>query len=234
MQLRCPHCDQQILAEDININAVLAKCRACHTVFSFHGDVPGEAAPEAVFRPRAPVPLPARLQVEELGSAFRARWRWFQWHMVFLVFFCVFWDGFLVVWYATGLATGAPIVFLVFPLLHVSVGVGLTYYVACGFLNTTTLEIAGGNLAIRHGPLPWRGNFKVPVQDVRQLYCQERAVHNKRSVHHVYDVHALLADGDDLTLVSALPDSQQALYLEQQIEARLRIKDEPVGGELPR
>lgn len=234
MKLHCPHCDREILAEDININAVLAKCRNCHTVFSFRCNLQGEAVEKVAFRPRGPVPLPANLQVEELGSSFRVRWRWFQWHLVFLVLFCVIWDGFLVVWYTIGFLTGAPILFLVFPLLHVAVGVGLTYFVVCGFLNSTTLEITGGNLAIRHGPLPWRGNLSRPVQDFRQFYCQERAIHSKNSLRHVYDVHALLVDGSDLRLVSALTDSQQALYLEQQIEDKLRIKDEPVGGELPR
>lgn len=238
MQLHCPQCDRAILAEDINIDALLAKCRDCHTIFSFRGNERrsnerGETMKNA-FRPRDPVPLPAKLRVEQLGSALRVTWSWFQWHFWFLVFFCVFWDGFLLVWYTVGIAAGAPILFLVFPLLHVAVGVGLTYFVLCGFVNSTTLEIAGGNLAIRHGPLPWPGNLSRPVQDFRQFYCHERTVHNKRSSREVYDVHALLMDGTDLKLISSLTDSQQALYLEQQIEDQLRIKDEPVGGELPR
>lgn len=234
MPLRCPHCNQPIRSEDVNIKDVLAKCRSCHTIFSFHRDVEGRAVSKAPFRPREPVPLPPKLHVEELGSEFRVRWRWFQWSLGCLVFFCVFWDGFLVVWYTAGIAGGAPLIFLLFPLLHVAVGVGLTYFVLCGFINSTTLQIVGGNLSIRHGPLPWRGNLSHPVQDFRQFYCQERLVQDKGSTRQTYDLHAVLTDGSDLKLVSDLTDSAQALYLEQQIEDRLRIKDEPVKGELPR
>ncbi|MFL5319632.1 MAG: hypothetical protein ACJ790_08230, partial [Myxococcaceae bacterium] len=49
-----------------------------------------------------------------------------------------------------------------------------------------------------------------------------------------YQVNAVLRGNKTVRIVGGLEDRQQALYLEQVIERRLRISDEAVPGELPR
>jgi hypothetical protein len=44
---------------------------------------------------------------------------------------------------------------------------------------------------------------------------------------------AVLQDGQEIDLVSGLDAPNIAWFLEQQLEAHLRIADEPVAGELP-
>ena len=35
MQLTCPDCQEPIRADDVNIDALVAKCAACNSVFRF-------------------------------------------------------------------------------------------------------------------------------------------------------------------------------------------------------
>ena len=101
------------------------------------------------------------------------RLSWFHPILIFMAFFCVFWDGFIIVWYTMALA--GPIkgnmmwLPLLFPLMHVAVGVGLTYYVIAGFLNSTRILIDHESVHIRHQPLPWRGNRDQPRSDIRSI-----------------------------------------------------------------
>jgi hypothetical protein len=54
------------------------------------------------------------------------------------------------------------------------------------------------------------------------------------STSWTYRVNAMLTDGRKIQLMSGLPESDQALYIEQIIEDHLRIADRPVGGEMRR
>lgn len=199
----------------------------------------GAPAANASSAPRAAVPMPPRFTVEQ-GASLKITWRWFGPQFLFLVFFCVFWDGFLVFWYAaafgmaaTGSASGsAPM--LLFPLLHVGVGIGLSYYTICGFVNSTVIEAGSGRLSVKHGPLPWRGNIDIDSSQFEQL-CSEEMVHRgKNGVTRTYDVSAVDRDGVWRKLVKGLPEPAQALFLEQALESHLSIVDRPAGGELPR
>ena len=235
MQLTCPECRQNIPAEDVDLSTALAKCRRCQTVFSFQSIVQKQQARAPQFQLREPIDVPAAFHVDDWPSEFKVRWRWFRGLYLVLGIFCGFWDGFLVIWYAGAILGGAPWMFLVVPLLHVAVGVGLTYVVLGGLLNSSTLRLAGGELSIEYGPVPWKGGRRLAAREIEQLYCQYRANPSKGSqTTNVYDVHAILSDTSDIVLVSGLTEPLQALYLEQQFEQRLGIVDRAVDGEMPR
>ena len=63
----------------------------------------------------------------------------------------------------------APWIMKVFPIAHVAVGVGLTYYTVAGFVNSTVLRVSEGQLAVRQGPFPWPGNRTLHTSDLDQL-----------------------------------------------------------------
>ena len=129
---------------------------------------------------------------------------------------------------------GPPLMALLFPLLHVSVGVGLTYYVIAGFLNRTEVRATRGELSVSHGPVPWPGNKSVAAHAVEQLYCQAKVRHTKNGTRTAYRVEMALRNGEKETLVKGLDDPDEALFLEQKIEERLRIEDRPMPGEIER
>lgn len=241
MQLFCKKCGKQVLAEDMDLGMALAKCRACSSVFSIldvlnEGTEPGGAAAKSE---RLPAPLPKGYKVDEFGRELAITYSWFSVGAFALLFFCIFWDGFLVVWYVAGFnglingQMGAmAITLLLFPILHVAVGIGLTYAVVCMFVNRTEIRVTGGELSIWHGPVPCPGNCKLPTSDIKQLFVTETEHRGKHGTRYSYDVNAMKQDNTKQKLIGNLQDIQQALYLEQKLEQHLEIVDQRVPGEV--
>ncbi|WP_020534570.1 hypothetical protein [Lewinella cohaerens] len=174
-----------------------------------------------------------RLEISRTNFELAISYRWRNPIAYFLIFFCLFWDGFLVMWYGIGLSTGGemPAMFFLFPLIHVAVGVGLTYYTICLFVNKTLIRADQRTLSVKHTPLPWpRGNKEIKVRDLQQLFVREKTG-NKGHKYHV--LSAQLMDGKSVTLlpnVSSTPE--ELLHLERSIEDYLGIPDQPVIGEI--
>lgn len=224
------------------MDRLFAKCAACNVVFGFEGELAGEGGAQGRGgarrrRERPQAAQPRGLAIEDWGGELRITRRWFSPKFLFLVFFCIFWDGFLVFWYSTAFGFGAGntpfgLVFIFFPLIHVAVGAGLTYYTICGFVNRTAIAVSSGSLAVRHGPLPWPGGRDLSTADLKQLYCQQRIRRGQRGSTWIsYDLNALLSDGKKVKLVSGLDEPEMALFLEAKIEEHLGIEDRPVAGE---
>jgi len=136
-----------------------------------------------------------------------------------------------VFWYSSllGAPTAVSIIAGLFPILHVSVGIGLTYWTIAGFLNRTTLRLDERNLSVRHGPLPWKGNHTIPREDIKQLYCEHEVSQGKNGPTHSYYLSAVLVDERKLRLGSMPAD--HAKYIEELFEERLGITDMRVSGE---
>jgi hypothetical protein len=257
MEINCTSCGARIPASDVNLDRMVAKCGICDSVFDFSEQL-AAATSGSRQRRRAPVGLPARMKIlvdESLrrggeGGYRRAerptrgdlviQRRWFDpAKHLFLLLFCVAWDGFLVVWYGA-LLSGSPgvrsggsmLMAYLFPLLHVSVGVFLTYTVIAGLFNTTEIGLRGDAFFVRHGPIPWRGNRTLGASTIKQLFCQEKISRSKNGETRTYQLSAILDDDGRLALVGDLPELEQALFLEQALEERLGIVDVEVVGEV--
>jgi hypothetical protein len=227
----CPRCGSEIQADDVNLANLVAKCRQCNEVFNFAGQVDEPAGKQPAAKHTERVPQPPGVWIEDDGDRRRIVRRWFTWVIVFLVFFCIAWDGFLVFWYSMVLEGDAPWIMAVFPIIHLAVGVGLTYFTLAGLFNRTVVEVANGRLLVRHGPVPWPGNRDLDPLEVRQIYCTD-AVNTGRygQIYHRYVVNALLADQRTVPLLTGLDDRITALFYKQQLEGWLRLKPEHVPG----
>lgn len=239
----CKNCGRPIPARDLDMRHALAKCLACGSAFSFAHWLPTSERTDAVAA-RPKVEMPRGFDVEDDFGDFVIRRRWFHPALFFLLFFCVAWDSFLIGWYVIAgsvlgeLFDGGPgaifgLFFLIFPLGHVAVGVGLTYTVAAGFLNTTTIRIADGRLSVRHAPLPWGKEESFPVADIDQLFCTSwtpvRRRHNASNFN--YSVQAVRTDGVKFKVLGAINDLDHALFIEQSLEDHLGLVDRRVAGE---
>jgi hypothetical protein len=229
MKIDCPSCRVPVAADDVNLETGFAKCRTCNSVFRFDS-LPGLAAP-AKARPLAG--KPQNVVMRESGGELTIAYRWFSLKYIFLTLFCVFWMGFLAVWYLFAFATRNWII-AALPALHLAVGLGLCYATVAGFVNTTTIRIDGSRLSVRHHPLPWRGNREIAAADVKQLYCEQKVTRGRNGVSYSYDLGALLRDGARKTIVSGIDSPDLPLYLEQHAESWMRITDQPVAGEFAR
>ena len=230
MKIVCPTCRVPVAAEDVALDTGLAKCRTCNNVFRFD-NLPGLAAPAV--RPRQNVGRPRNVVSSEIDGGLTVRYRWFSPKYVFLAFFCLFWDGFLVFWYAMALSSGDTIG-LLFPLLHVAAGIAVTYATVAGFLNTTTLRIDPYRLRVTHGPIWWGRPIQLEVGDVHQLFCDEKVSRGRNGPSYTYNLNALLRDGSRRKVVSGLDSAELPVFLEHHAEEWMGIRDEPVAGELPR
>lgn len=183
--------------------------------------------------------LPEGLEMVNENGRLDIRRKWFSPVFIFTAFFAVIWCGFLVMWYATlgsfssedGAGGSHMLIFYLFPLLHVAVGIGLLYYSLCGFLNKTLIRADWENLTIKHYPLPWKGNRIIPRQDIKQLYVKQIEVRSRGSLSITYEVHLLTQSSRDIKLLSNLPNKEQAAFIEQEVEKYLQIQNIPVRGE---
>jgi hypothetical protein len=239
----CPSCGSTLRDQDMSVQTLSARCPACHALVDLRGSAPvlAAAAPapaaadygtQADAREPIPVPLPAGVHVEERGRDLVIVRRWFSWVYVFLLFFCVVWNGFLVMWYGIAFQADAPLAFKLFPLLHVAAGVFITYMTIAGFLNRTTFRIERDHLTVRHGPVPWRGNLDVGTTGLLQLFCTEQVIRGRNGTTLKYSVEGVLRDGRHLKLATGLDAREQALFIEQALEKHLGIQDRRVRSEM--
>ncbi len=230
IELGCKNCGASLRPENLSMQLLIARCPHCDAVFAIAD--PSRSASAGSERPREPVAMPRQFEVLDQGYWLEIRRRWFTPIMFFLAFFCVFWNGFMVVWHAIALSTGMWLMSL-FGLLHTAVGIGLVYATVAGFVNQTVIRVGQGTLTVHHGPLPWFGNKSVPSHAIQQLYCKEHVQRSRESDSVTYSVEMILDNGRE-TLVKGLDKCEQAIFIEQTLERFLKIEDKPVPGELPR
>ncbi len=179
-------------------------------------------------------PIPERIIVEHNSNGLVLSFSWFSWTSIALAVFALFWDGFLVFWYSVAFAQDAPWIMFAFPLLHVSVGVGLTYSALAGFYNKTIVTVGMGRLSIQHTPLPWPGNRTIQAADLVQLYSEERLTRSNNVTRMTYQLSAISNQNKKIKLLSGLNSTDEVRFFEHQIEEQLGIQDRPVEGEMPK
>ena len=243
--LECPSCGGRTV---FSADTEILVCEYCENRHTFRLPNPTTGyTPEAVLGTNAPPtsdssisrqgisqlrPRPKEVTIQKQGDRLELSWRWFSWKYLPLIFFCVAWDSFLCFWYSMAFSTGSPWIMIVFPIAHVAVGVGLTYYTLAGFLNRSQVSLDRTSFSVTHGPLPWLGNLQVPITQIDQLYCKEKPGKNNSSTS--YQLSVVLKDGRKKDLLSNLDSPEIGFYLEHQVESWLNIPDRPVRGEMPR
>jgi hypothetical protein len=240
--LECPSCGGRT---KFSADAKILVCEYCGNqhVFRLPDPTSGQTPPAILGEENEPAPAlseretrllrprPRNVTLQKQGDRIELSWRWFSWKYLPLAFFCIAWDGFLCFWYSIAFSTGAPWIMIVFPIAHLAVGVGLTYSTLAGFLNRSYVVIDKDTFSVSHAPLPWLGNLRVPVTQVKQLYCKQKA--GKQNSGPTYQLSVILEDGRKKDLLSHLDSPEIGFYMEHQIENWLDITDQAVRGEIP-
>ncbi len=253
--MNCPRCRALVIAEDVNLQHLLAKCRQCNEVFRFAAaeveaitdrvrddgpraapDLDNEPMPDIALKTLR-VPQPPTIEIDPGAGTRRIVKRWFDYSYLGMIFFCVFWDGFLFCWYTLAFTQGGPWIMVLFPLLHVTVGVCITYSTLAGLFNRTVISIEDGFLVTTHGPLPWWGGARIPTSGIVQLYCTLASIQRWRSGNAYYlaampvQLNALMQNGEQrVVLLSAT--KEEGLFLEQTLEDWLEIEPKRVPGQV--
>lgn len=216
----CTRCGATIDDAAIDRTRDIATCAACGTLV----DVRLQLAAVATEHPRErePVDLPAGMRIERgVGGNVTLTRRWLRSkHIVFVIIVAAASAGLAWAWREYGASVGV-IIGVVF--------VGTWYLRLLGVLiNSTRIEARGGEVHVSHGPLPSL-MFKpahVRAEQIEQLYAARFGA--------LYEVKAALGDGSTLSLVRPLVSPEQAIFVEQQLEAALGLTDAPIEGELER
>ena len=194
MQVNCPSCGSQIESDDMNLTELIGKCRRCHALVDLREFIahPAEPIPSPTVPVQGEFPIPTRFNIADDGHGFTISWRWFDGEFILLALFLVFWDGILIELYSGPWANiGFLSIIFIFTLPHAVLGIWLTYNALAGFLNRTTIRVGSAELTVRHGPLPFFGNRRIPVEQIDQLYCEQAVHQSNADISYSYEVSAL-------------------------------------------
>lgn len=230
MRVQC-RCGNDVSGVNIDLVRSVAKCDRCGEVFNCASQIASIATSGAPERPVFSLPQGMTVRQDTMDLILTRRW--FSPVVIGMAFFCVFWDGFMIFWYTIAI-TKHQWAMAAFGSLHALVGVALTYGVMAGFLNATEIRVGQGMLKISHGPLPVPGDKKISSAEIEQLYTKQCLSHSEHGTSISYQVCAKTNQGKEMALISNVSQQDHALYIEQQIERRLHIRDEAVPGEIPR
>lgn len=109
-------------------------------------------------------------------------------------------------------------------------GLFVAYLTLAFFINKTRILANQSEISVSHQPLPWRGNNKIAVSHLKQLYVKKVRSKIKNSNHVFYDLYARIKNSKDVKFIASLNDGQ-AKFIEREIENFLKIKNYRVKGE---
>ena len=120
--------------------------------------------------------IPEGLDAIPTADGVIVRHVWLTWKIALLALFAIFWDSFLFFWYSQALSKPhPPLMSILFPIGHVAVGVGITYYVLASLVNKTDVIVSPSGVSVVTGPAPWIGNKVVKADEITDVLVRERA-----------------------------------------------------------
>jgi hypothetical protein len=125
------------------------------------------------------------------------------------------------------LASDKPLLLKGFALLFICIGIGAAYFNIALFLNKTEILVSPDAIAIRHHPIPWFGKKIVETKNIKQLFVKEKIWgYRNNSKKLTYNLLGQTHEGKSFKLITGFPVSNQALYIEQEVEKYLGIENE--------
>jgi hypothetical protein len=110
--------------------------------------------------------------------------------------------------------------------LLLAVGILLAYRAAAEWLNRTRITVNHEMLSVRHGPVPWWGNFEAAVSGLKELQVRKSrwglGSGGGRPIYK-HEVHAAMADGRSRKLVGGFDSQGQAERVKEEIEKYLGL-----------
>ncbi len=175
---------------------------------------------------RAVAAMPQGFSASGDDQHFAVTWAWRGASSVLLLGVACFWN---VIVFRHLNAAGFDVVRGAF----LAIGLGLLYRSIAGVINSTTISADEKWLKVRHAPLPWYPAPTIDSSSIEQLFVSEGFSETKDgNKTPYYLLNAVLRDNSLKRLSNRLPSIEPALYLEQEFERALQIRDRPVAGEV--
>jgi hypothetical protein len=106
-----------------------------------------------------------------------------------------------------------------------AVGIYVAYGALAGILNTTTVRVSPIRIDVFHTPIS-ASNRTFNVEEIRQVYTKQRVGGRNNSAN--YEIRVITTGGKDAKLLGGLSLSEQAMFIEQEVERFLGIPDQEV------
>lgn len=152
------------------------------------------------------------------------RRRWLSWTVVPILIFAVAWDSFLFFWYSQALSSpNTPWLMIVFPIGHLAVGIGITYYAVATLFNITEITIDASVITVISRPFPWGRKRVVPCAEITDTRIKFSSNNNNQTSYKILFTNR--ANREKLLVGGGLNDDQ-AEYIEFKIRQMLGLKDE--------
>ena len=227
--LTCPKCNHFISGKDINVESTIAKCGHCDHVFGFEYDSKTEKL-------RSSQLIPDGIEVLKLRSELDMRLKWIdttsKGGRAFITLFAGFWNLMVLPFALFALLSGAWQI-LLFLSLHLIVGLGLLWHLACVYMNRTSISVTKHKLKVRTFPIRhflWK-NKEIDVNSIEQLYVTKYVESTTNgNPNYAYALYAILDDHSKVALLSGMNRPTQ-VYIEREIENYLGIKNRKVPEE---
>jgi hypothetical protein len=245
--LNCPNCDYAVPSEHINIDRMVAVCPTCDTIFRFGGGgdemtaIPitdtsaGASQSSRIAKPKGKrkarkLRSSSRIKVydDTVTGGIEIHQRHWNSGAIFLTFFVIFWDGFLIMWYTIAFRTGEWVM-AAFASIHALVGVVLTYWLLSSYLNKTRIAITSEQVKVTTSPVFVHAPRTFDSESIDQVYVRRTNYQVNGSYH--YEVMVSLFGEGNRKLSGGFQEYEDAAYIEQEVEAYLGIEDHPVTGE---
>lgn len=228
----CRNCGAGLEADRIDTSLRIVTCSHCGSMhelsggnFRHSGDRPQESEPTTPRPERKEVALPNKFTVHRAVGGIEITWP--IGHAV---------QGLVLLVIAAGFAYVAITEGLYF---LIAASVGIVYFGAVRTFNHHRVRTDSSSLQVTQGPLPWPGKRKLNVSDIDQLFSIEyetkqeigNDTDRRVEIKKYYQLTARTRDNQQVKLLRGLSDPLQALWLEQEIEHSLGIRDKRVAGE---
>jgi hypothetical protein len=225
LSIKCPNCASALREDDYDQEKGLMKCGYCRTLL---------LQPKARSGPQGfcllpPIPLPAGMTLENTTDGIIITRSWRKLLAGFVLFMGILMMSSII--FGSINRSRDQNIFSMFVLIGV---LALVYYELAMLINKTRVLISHGSINVSHGPLPWFGWREIASGMVEQVYCKEIITRGKDGPMISCETWVILSDGSNTKLVGGGLEVDQALYIEQQIESLLDVKDRPIAGEYRR
>ncbi len=174
--------------------------------------------------------LPTRYKITRQQDNTAITWRWAGksgWMMI----------PFALIWITMTLPIAAdflqqPAGNLPIALLPMAVGFILLGHTIMKMINKTTIFAGKQSLYMKHHPIPWRGNFKIPTDNIEQVFVSRTQRSNKETSWHAPALQLITKDGQRHQLLRGRSEAEFSDFesLRLIVLKALGIKPETIAG----
>lgn len=226
MKQNCYLCGALLFEHNIDSQTGLAHCPDCHAIFSVNLPQNGKPALDTIDMPKG---FTSTRDDDGLHLIYRWRKGSLPVQVLSVALINIF-----VLWWLADAFNQRRIDLAALGLVFLAFGIWTIASLLLTLFNRTHIRVSLNQLTVRSGPFSISSSQAMPREQIKQVYVVQFKNGTGRHRRISYRVQAALFDYPDMVIVPHLGDSTDALYIEQQIERFLSLRDVRVAGEFAR